>query len=371
MIKYLLEKEFKQIFRNPVLPRVIFVLPFVVLAVFPLAANFEIRHLNLSIVDNSHSAMSSELINKIASSGYFSISEVSSSYKSGLKSIELNNSDLILDIPAGFEKDIIKDGETKVLISANTVNGVKGGIGSAYLSGIIIDYNKEVLSEMYPEVVKNANKNISVKPMFLFNPRLSYPLYMIPALMVMMLAMVCGFLPALNIVLEKENGTIEQLNVTPVNKFIFILSKLIPYWVIGFVVLTICFGVVWLFYGLVPAGSIFTIYLFVAVFVLAFSGFGLVISNYANSLQQAMFMMFFFVISFIFLSGLYTPVNNMPSWAQAISVISPLKYLMGVMRLVYLKGSGFSELLTPFLYLSGFAVFFNLWAVISYKKIFN
>jgi ABC-2 type transport system permease protein len=191
---------------------------------------------------------------------------------------------------------------------------------------------------------------------------------MVPALMVMVLAMLCGFLPALNIVGEKANGTIEQMNVTPVNKFIFILSKLLPYWIIGFVVLTICFIVARIFYGLVPEGSLATIYLFAALFVLAFSGFGLVISNYANTLQQAMFMMFFFVLTFILMSGLYTPIANMPQWAQYLSNFSPLKYIIIVLRQVYLKGSSFSELLLPFAVLSGFAVFFNGWAVLSYRK---
>jgi ABC-2 type transport system permease protein len=367
MLKYLLEKEFKQILRNPILPRVIFILPFVVLAIFPLASNFEFKNLNLSIVDNSHSGMSADLINKIESSGYFRLTHISSSYKQELKNVESDRSDLILEIPAGFEKDIIREGSTEVMISANTVNGVKGGIGSAYLSNIINDYNNNIRAELAPSSGV-ATIGMKVTPEYLFNPRLKYPDFMIPAMMVMMLTMICGFLPALNIVLEKEKGTIEQLNVTPVNKFVFILSKLIPYWIIGFIVLTICFFVAWLFYGLKPAGNLLTIYLFVSVFVLAYSGFGLVISNYAVSLQQAMFMMFFFVITFIFLSGLYTPVSNMPGWAQSISTISPLKYLMQVMRLVYLKGSSFFDLTSQFFYLCGFAVFFNGFAVLSYRK---
>ena len=186
--------------------------------------------------------------------------------------------------------------------------------------------------------------------------------------MVMMMAMICGFLPALNIVSEKEIGTIEQINVTPVKRFTFILAKLIPYWVIGFVVLTICFGVALLVYGLVPAGNILTIYLFASIFVLAFSGFGLTISNFATTVQQAMFLMFFFVMTFIFLSGLYTPVASMPHWAQAISIFSPLKYFIQVMRSVYLKGSGFGELAVHFYALCGFAFFFNVLAVVTYRK---
>ena len=368
MLKYLIEKEFRQIKRNPFLSKFIFVFPFVILAILPLAANFEIRNLNLSVVDSNHSTYSGRLVNKIASSGYFRITNISSTYKEALRSVEMDKADIVLEIPARFEQDLIRDKAAGVMISANTVNGTKGGMGSAYLLNIIADFNNEVRAELLPPAGKTVVSGFGITSLFRFNPHLKYTIYMVPALMVMLLTMLCGFLPALNIVLEKENGTIEQMNVTPVHKFTFILSKLIPYWIIGFIVLTICFGVAWLFYGLWPAGSLLTIYLFASVFVLAFSGFGLVISNYASTMQQAMFMMFFFVMTFIFMSGLYTPVSNMPEWGQRIADFSPLRYLMEVMRLVYLKGSTTAELSRQFLALAGFAVFFNLWAVISYKK---
>jgi ABC-2 type transport system permease protein len=191
---------------------------------------------------------------------------------------------------------------------------------------------------------------------------------MIPALMIMVLAMICGFLPALNIVSEKEAGTIEQMNVTPVKKFSFIVAKLIPYWLAGYVALTVAMVIARLVWGLIPVGSVLTIYVFATAFILAFSGFGLVISNYAMSVQQAMFMMFFFVITFVFMSGLYTPVENMPGWAQWISHFSPLKYIIQVLRNVYLKGSTFFDLLPQLYALLGFAVFFNGWAILSYRK---
>ena len=186
--------------------------------------------------------------------------------------------------------------------------------------------------------------------------------------MVMVLAMICGFLPAMNIVSEKENGTIEQMNVTPVKKFTFILAKLIPYWVIGYVVLSICIGVAIFVWKINPAGFLGTLYIFVTAFILAISGFGLVISNYASTVQQAMFMMFFFVLTFIFMSGLYTPIENMPEWAQMLSNLSPLKYIIQVLRMVFLKGSSFMDMLPQFYSLLGFAVFFNSWAIYSYRK---
>jgi ABC-2 type transport system permease protein len=186
--------------------------------------------------------------------------------------------------------------------------------------------------------------------------------------MVMLLTMLCGFLPALNIVGEKEAGTMEQMNVTPITRFTFIFSKLLPYWIIGFIVVTIGFGLAWLVYGLVPAGSLGTIYLFAAIYILAVSGLGLVISNYSETMQQAMFVMYFFMMVLIMLSGLFTPVKSMPGWAQDITIFNPLKYFMQVMRMVYLKGSGITELTTQMLALLGFALFFNTWAVLNYRK---
>ena len=249
------------------------------------------------------------------------------------------------------------------------MNGTKGGLGSSYLSSIINDYAAELRSE-HPEAatVSGTFPSIQVDTQGLFNPNLNYKLYMIPALMVMLLTLICGFLPALNVVSEKEVGTIEQINVTPVPKFVFILAKLLPYWLIGFLVLTVCFILAWLIYGIVPVGHFLLIYFFAVLFVLVMSGFGLVISNYSATMQQSMFVMWFCLLVVILMSGLFTPVSSMPEWAQIITIFNPLKYFMEVMRMIYLKGSGFFDLLPQFGILLLFAVVFNSWAVISYRK---
>lgn len=367
MLKYLLEKEFKQFKQNSFLPKLVVVFPMFALLIFPLVANFEINNINVSIVDNDHSGYSKELVQKINASEYFNVKDITSSYSQALINVELNKSDIILEIPSQFEKRLIRENESSVFISANAVSGTKGGLGSAYLASVVSDFNSQIRTKLLPEAGISASP-MEFIPQFRYNPRLNYKTFMVPAIMVMVMAMICGFLPALNIVIEKENGTIEQMNVTPVSKLHFVLSKLIPYWIIGFIVLTICMIVSWLMYSLIPKGSIFTMYLFVSIFILAFSGFGLVISNYAKSTRQAMLMMFFFIMSFVFMSGLFTPVKNMPGWAQILSNFSPIKYIIQVFRMVYLKGSGFIDLLPQFFSLCGFALFFNLWAIISYRK---
>jgi len=239
---------------------------------------------------------------------------------------------------------------------------VKAGVGSAYLTSILADYSRDFSH------YGTSLAHVEVVPRFRFNPTLNYIVFMVPALMVMVLTMLCGFLPALNIVGEKEAGTMEQMNVTPVPRFLFIFSKLLPYWLMGFVVLTLCFGAAWLFYGLLPVGNLGVIYLFAALYVLTISGFGLVISNHSRTVQQAMFVMYFVVILLIIMSGLFTPVQSMPPWARALTMLNPLKYLMEVMRMVYLRGSGVADMVTHLTALAGFALFFNTWAVLSYRK---
>src|SRR6478609_9316798 len=144
MIKFLLEKEFKQIVRNKFIPRMIIMFPVMVLLVFPLAANFEIKNINLCVVDNDHSSYSNELVQKIISSGYYKLTSVVDNSKEALLQIEADKADIILEIPAHFEKDLVREQTAQLLISANSVNGTKGGLGSAYLSGIVADFSSQV-----------------------------------------------------------------------------------------------------------------------------------------------------------------------------------------------------------------------------------
>jgi ABC-2 type transport system permease protein len=368
MLRFLIEKEFKQIFRNSFVPKLILAMPVMMMLVLPWAANQEVKGVKMSIVDNDCSTFSERLIHKLDASRYFRIIDFSPTNDKALNSVELGDADIILEIQPGFETDLMKTGYSKVMISANAVNAMNAGLGSSYLTAILADYAGELRNE-YSEIhSKGATMGFKIEPTYKFNPHLDYKVFMIPALMVMLLTMLAGFLPALNIVGEKETGTIEQINVTPVKRLMFILSKLIPYWIIGFTVLSICLGLAWLIYGIQPTGSLLTIYLFSSIYILVVSGLGLIISNYSNTMQQAMFVTFFFVMILLLMSGLFTPVTSMPGWAQKATIVNPLKYFIQVMRLVYLKGSAFKELLTPFFALCSFAIVFNTWAVVSYRK---
>lgn len=172
----------------------------------------------------------------------------------------------------------------------------------------------------------------------------------------------------MNIVKEKEIGTIEQINVTPIKKWQFIVGKLIPFWIIGMIVFTIGLMVCWLVYGIIPEGNLFVIYLFAAVYLIALLGFGLLISTYSDSQIQAMFIAFFFIMIFMLMGGLFTSVDSMPYWAKTISLLTPVTHFIEVVRMIVLKGSTFTQVQIEFLYLLCFAFVLNGWAIWNYKK---
>ncbi|MDR0745971.1 MAG: ABC transporter permease [Mediterranea sp.] len=368
MLKFLIEKEFKQLFRNAFLPRMIFIFPVFMMILLPWAGTMEVKNVYLNIVDNDHSPWSERLVRKIAASGYFRLNGSSASYDEAMKSVERGTADVIMEIAPRFERDLVRGEVGRILLTVNTVNGTKGSLGSAYLSAIIREYGMELRREVPRSSDCVSVPTVNLSEQMRFNPNLNYKLFIVPALVVMLLTLLCGFLPALNVVSEKEKGTMEQINVTPVSRFTFILAKLLPYWTMGFVVLTLCFGLAWFFYGILPIGRFIVIYSHAAIFILTVSGFGLVISNYSATMQQAMFVMFFYLTILMLMSGLFTPIASMPEWAQIITIFNPLKYMIEVLRTVYLKGGGYSDLQAQLSALIGFAVFFNAWAVISYKK---
>jgi ABC-2 type transport system permease protein len=367
-IRFLLQKEFRQIFRNKAILAMILVMPVVQLLILPLAADYEVKNINLAVVDQDHSPYSQKLISKITASGYFRLRGYSPSFKAGLQLLESDAADLILEIPAGFERNLIRENQQPLFVAVNAINGVKANLGGAYLVQIIRDYNQDLRLEIGSAFTPDRAPAIEIVPANWYNPYLNYRLFMVPGVLAILVTMIGGFLSALNIVKEKEVGTIEQINVTPIKKHHFILGKLIPFWVLGNVVFTLGLLVSWLVYGIIPVGSLLVLYGFVSVYLLAILGFGLLISTFCDTQQQAMFIMFFFMMIFILMGGLFTSIDSMPAWAKGLARLNPVSYLIKVMRMVILKGSGFREVLPHLGIVALFALVLNTWAVYHYKK---
>ena len=367
-LKFILRKEFRQIFRDPGILRIILIMPVIQLLILPWAADYEIKNIKLAAVDHDHSEYSRQLINKISSSGYFILTDYSSSYEHSLEQIENDKADLVLQIPDHFEKDLVKEDEAKLFMAINAINGTKANLGGSYLRSIVQDYNKQVRTEWIQFPRFSTETQIEVTSSNWFNPLMNYKYFMVPGILVILLTMVGTNLAAINIVKEKEIGTIEQINVTPIKKFHFVLGKLIPFWILGLVVLTIGLVIARLAYGIMPAGSFLTIYVFAAVYLLAVLGLGLLISTYSVNQQQSMLLSFFVMMIFILLGGLYTSIDSMPDWAKWITRFNPVSYFIEVMRMVVLKGSTLADIKSHLMIMGVFALVFNGWAVISYRK---
>lgn len=358
MLKYLIRKEFLQIRRNPFLPKLILMFPIVIMCIMPWVMNMEVKNVVVNVVDNDRSTRSLQIVHSIEASDYFIFGGQKPTYRAALAEIEHGKADMVLVIPQDFGKDIDRGKMPQVLIAANAVNGTKGGMGSAYLSQI-------VTSHVMPTKAAIQSK---VSTLLLYNKHQNYKLYMIPALLAMVVMLMTGFLPTLNIVSEKEIGTIEQINVTPVSKWAFILSKLIPYWLIAFFVITVFLILAWLIYGITPSGPIWLVYVLAMLLAMFFSSFGLIVSNYSDTMQQAVFVMWFFVMIIMLLSGLFTPTRSMPDWAYTSTYINPTHYFIDAIRTVFIRGGGFREVAHQVLALLGIGIVMSLWAVQSYKK---
>ncbi len=343
MLKYLIKKEFLQIRRNAFLPRLIVIFPIVIMCIMPWVMQMEVKNVVVDVVDIDHTVESQRLIQQIAASNYFIFGGQKDTYAEAMKDIEKGTADIILEI---------RDG--KYLIAANAVNGTKGAMGSAYLSQIVTSDYSSLTSHFSPLVLYNKGKD--------------YKLFMIPALFAIVMMLMTGFLPTLNIVGEKESGTIEQINVTPVSKWSFILAKLIPYWLIALFIITVCLLLAWIVYGITPAGPVWLVYVLAMLLALFFSSFGLIISNYSDTMQQAMFVMWFFVVSIMLLSGLFTPTRSMPEWAYLTTYINPMHYFIEAIRTVFIRGGGLHETAHQVLALAGIGTLMGCWAVQSYKK---
>ena len=358
MLKHLIRKEFLQIRRNPFLPKLILMFPIVIMCVMPWVMQMEVKNVVVNVVDNDRSTRSQQIVHSIEASDYFIFGGQKPTYRAALAEIEHGKADMVLVIPQDFGKDIERGRMPQVLIAANAVNGTKGGMGSAYLSQI-------VTSHVMPTKAAIQSK---VSTLLLYNKHQDYKLYMIPALLAMVVMLMTGFLPTLNIVSEKEIGTIEQINVTPVSKWAFILSKLIPYWLIALFVITVFFILAWLIYGITPAGPIWLAYVLAMLLAMFFSSFGLIVSNYSDTMQQAVFVMWFFVMIIMLLSGLFTPTRSMPDWAYTSTYVNPMHYFIDAIRTVFIRGGGFREVAHQVLALLGIGIVMSLWAVQSYKK---
>lgn len=369
-IIYIIQKEFRQIFRNKGMLPIIFIMPFIQLIILSNAATFEIKNIKFSYIDNDHTFYSRALIDKFKASSYFNIVANFSSAKEAHLAMQKGNIDVILEIPHHFERALLNEQSANLSVTINAIDGAAAGVENVYITQIVQQFNQQIKVELIQnnQVSKNQINIISI-PSFWYNETLNYKTYMVPGILVLLVTMVTLFLSGMNIVREKEIGTLEQINVTPIKKYQFIIGKLFPFWMLGLLLLTIGLSIAKILFKVPILGSLLLMYGYTSIYILVILGIGLFISNFTNTQQQAMFIAWFFMVIFILMSGLFTPIESMPVWAQNITNFNPIKYFVEVMRMVMLKGAGFFDILPQLSKTLLFAIVMNGLAVYSYKKI--
>jgi len=368
-ILYIVQKEFRQIFRNKGMLPIIFVLPILQLVILSNAATFEIKNIKFSYVDHDKTSFSRALIEKFDASTYFNVIANFPSKKEANVAMAKGKVDVILEIPRYFERDLLKQKNTGISVAINAIDGAAAGVENVYINQIVQNFNKKAIVALSsPADMANAPKDIVTIPSFWYNKTLNYKTFMVPGILVLLVTMITLFLSGMNIVREKEIGTLEQMNVTPIKKYQFIIGKLFPFWILGFVLLTVGLTIAKVVFNVPIIGSLGLIYFYTAFYLLVVLGMGLFISNFTDTQQQAMFISWFFVVIFILMSGLFTPIESMPMWAQYITEFNPVKYFVQVTRMVMLKGADFNDILPQLTKTIIYAVIMNGLAVWNYKK---
>jgi len=344
-ILYLIRKEFIQIFRNTFLARAIFAIPIVQMVILVPAVTFEIRNIEICVVDKDMSTESRQLISRLQGSEFFLLKHTTFNEKEADDMLHSDKCNMVLHIPENFGRNVIREGNDKMMVAVNAINATSAQLAWAYMRGVLQDYNAELTMQSLHSIAPTRLSVIETTNRFWYNPSLNYKYYMLPGILVILVTAIGLLLAGLNVVREKETGTIEQLNVTPIRKYQFITAKLIPFLIIGLIDLAFGLFIGKLLFNIPFNGSIALLFLFASLYLVAVLGLALFLSTLSSTQQQYLFVVFFILMIFILMSGIFTPAESMPLWAQQFNIINPAAYFMRVIRMVMLKGSGFSDIL--------------------------
>lgn len=370
-IYFLLQKEFLQIFRDKAMLFILFAVPVVQLVILAYAATFELKDAEFHLVDFDQSTVSRRLVSSFTTTGHFSLVGQGFDTNQGIEDILSNKAQMVMVIPDDFEGDLWSGQSPQVQFIISAVDGSTAGLIQSYSQSILRDFGQEIGTEI--RTISAGDRRPATQPMSLttsnwYNPELDYIIYMVPGIITILVTLICLLLSVLNIVREREIGTIEQLNVTPIKKYQFISGKLIPTWILAMIILTVGLSVAYSWFQIPFRGNVLLIYGTAAIYLLAIQGLGLLISSVSHTQQQAMFINFFCFMIFMLMGGIFTPIESMPGWAQQLTLVNPIAWFGKIMRMVLLKGSGWSDINTMVGVLALMAAVLLPLAVVSYRK---
>ena len=368
-VLYLVQKEALQVLRDRVMLFQILAIPVIQLLIIVNAATFEVQTAEVHLVDNDRTQVSRRIADAFRGSNRFVITERSSSADAADESLNAGRADLILQVPAGFERDLTRGEAPDVRLLVSGTNP-SAGVVQSYAQQILQRVGAEVGREIQPQVQKTAASRaiLDVRSRLWYNPTLDYDDFMAPGILAILVTLIGTLLTAQNIAREQEIGTLEQLNVTPITKSQFIAGKLAPFWVLGLFEFALGLFVAWLAFAIPMQGSLLLLFGATGVYLIVALGLGLWISTVVHTQQQAMFVTFFVMVLYLFMSGLFTPVASMPAWAEWVAEFSPLKHFIEVIRAVLMKGAGPLDVGHPLAILAAYGAVVLTVAVRQYSK---
>lgn len=402
-ILILIKKEFLQVFRNPLLLSILVVAPMVEFMIFPFCADYEIKVLNIAFIDNDHSQISKDIINSFNSSDIFVSKGNLTNKKKADEMMKHDKIDLLIEIPYNFESHLYNNESTQIAITANAINSVKAGIGTGYVQEIIGGYMQDfaatnspgdlqsMMQQMQSDMPaafsttrdaaaksqKTASPSVTITPkpiainisnIYWYNEQMNYKNLIVPGILVILVTLIGCYVTALNLVREKEIGTIEQVNVTPIRRWQFLLGKMIPFWLLGMTEFMVGLVIMKFVFGISVQGSAPLLLGLTAIYLFVMLGLGFFISSVSENQLQSMFIVLFLFIVFVLLSGVFTPTEGMPGWARYINYVNPMSFYIEIIKKIILKGSEFESMIRETIVLSVMAIIINTGAVLSYRE---
>jgi len=365
---FIIQKEFLQIFRNKSMLPIIFVMPVVQLVILVHAMTFEIKNINMTVVDHEVSGYSQRLIHKFAATGFFVINKSTFSTQEANNDLVTNDSKIVMEIPPNFERDLIRNNKSSIQLRVNAIDGVAAGLSNAYANAIITDFNQNIALEWFKTPILQTGTQVTIDESYWYNPELNYKTFMVPGLLVLLITIIGMLLSGINLVREKEIGTMEQINVTPIKKYQLLIGKMVPFLLIALFDLALGLTIGYVIFHIPIVGSLPLLFAMAVVYLIVALGFGLLVSTLVDTQQQAMFIAFFFMVIFIMMSGLFTSIESMPIWGQYIDRLNPVAYFVRIIRMVLLKGSGFRDIQPEFWSLVVYGILVFSIAIARYHK---
>jgi ABC-2 type transport system permease protein len=360
-ILFLARAEVLHVVRDKATMAQVLVVPILQLLVLTNAATFAVRNTPTFVVDLDRTSLSRGLVNRFAGSGRFEVAGTSTSLDAANGALLRGDVTMVVVIPHDFEQSLVRTGAAPIELSLNAEKGSIAGIVQSYAAAIVSAYASEVAGAA-------PRPRIDVRVHGWYNPTLNYRHYMVPGILVALVTLISTLLTAQNIAREKELGTLEQLNVTPITRGEFIAGKLLPFWALGLIDLTAGLIVGWLVFGIPMRGSLLLLFGAASIYLVVTLATGLWISTIVETQQQAMFVTFFVMMIYLLMSGLFTPIDSMAPWVQVVSLANPVRHFVTISRAILVKGAGIADIARPLATLVGFAVIAMTLAIRQYSK---